>query len=709
MADKYYLKGLDCAQCANKIETALNKCDDVESATVSFATKTLVIAGASEEKARSIIRQVEPEVELVAANNGSAGSSGNEQEEEGNSRVEIAKLVVSAILFVAGSVFHTQLHNTPYSIAEYAVLIPAYLLVGYPVLKSAVLSIVHGRVFNEMFLMAIATLGAIAIHQLPEAVGVMLFYAVGEFLQDKAVDKSRRSIVQLMDLRPDFARVVENGVSKTISPESVAIGQSVEVRPGERVPLDGEIVEGSSFVDTSSLTGESVPREVGPGDAVLAGYVNDSGRLVVRVTKEFCQSAVARILELVENASANKAPTEKFITKFASVYTPVVVVLAALIAVVPPLVIPGATFGDYVYRALVLLVISCPCALVVSVPLGYFGGVGSASRHKLLVKGANYIDAMTKIDTVVFDKTGTLTKGVFAVSEVVPHNGFSGMEVLRYAAGAESVSPHPIARSIREAASAIGAAASVTNIVEKKGYGVVAVVDGHVVMAGNDRMLHEHKVAHDVCDVRGTVVHVTVDDVYAGYILISDAVKDGAAASIKELRRQGVRKVVMLTGDGETVAKKVAASLCIDEYYAGLLPQDKVEKFAAIKAQEPAGRKVAFVGDGMNDAPVLVSSDVGFAMGGLGSDAAIEAADVVVMDDDIGRIPLALRISAFTHSIVMENVVFALVVKGAFVLLGSVGRADMWEAVVADVGVSLLAVLNSLRAVRYNDKGLSVR
>ncbi|MCE5256098.1 MAG: heavy metal translocating P-type ATPase [Spirochaetaceae bacterium] len=634
-----------------------------------------------------------------------------EEEHEGG-KSELIKIAVSGVLFLVGSIFHDQLHATPYSIAEYAILIPAYLIVGFPVLKGAALNIIHGHAFNEMFLMSVATLGAIAIHQIPEAVGVMLFYSIGEFLQDKAVDKSRRSISELMDLRPDFARVVKEGETKTIPPESVEIGQLVEVRPGERIPLDGEIVEGSSFVDTSSLTGESVPRSVGPGSAVLAGYVNDNGCILVRVTTEFSQSTVSRILDLVENASANKAPTEKFITKFASVYTPIIVALAAIVAIVPPLVISGATFSEYIYRALVLLVISCPCALVVSVPLGYFGGIGTASRHKLLIKGANYIDALAKVETVVFDKTGTLTKGVFEVSEVVPYNGFSKSEMLRYAAGAESVSMHPIARSIREAAASATANSGSANnpppVVkdsrEKKGFGVRASVDGHDVLAGNDRMLHEKNVSHDRCDVGGTVVHVVIDGKYAGYILISDTVKEGAAEAISELKRLGVRKTVMLTGDDETVASRVASGLGIDEYYAGLLPQDKVEKLELLKKQASQGKKVAFVGDGMNDAPVLVSSDVGFAMGGLGSDAAIEAADLVVMDDDIGRIPMALRISNYTRSIVWQNVVFALSVKAIFILLGSAGKADMWEAVVADVGVSLLAVLNSLRAANYKEK-----
>lgn len=693
---KYHLKDLDCAQCASKIETELQKNKGLECATVNFATQTLVLDAAFEGTARDIIRRVEPSVEMVAEEAGVARA------EERPGAWHLVRLIVSAVLFVVGLVFNRQLHDTPYAIAEYAVLLPAYFLVGWPVLKSALFDLVHGRVFNEMFLMTIATGGALLIHQIPEAVGVMLFYSIGEYFQDRAVEKSRKSIAGLMDIRPEFARVLENGGIRITAPESVNIGDLVEVRPGERIPLDGEITEGASFVDTASLTGESVPRPVGQGDSVLAGYVNDSGRLLVRVTAAFGQSSVARILDLVENAAANKAPTEKFISRFASVYTPVVVAVAAALAIFPPLFIPGATFSEYAYRALVLLVISCPCALVVSVPLGYFGGIGSASRHKLLVKGANYIDALTKVDTVVFDKTGTLTKGVFEVTDIVTRNGFPRDEILKFAAGAESLSSHPIARSIREAAGDVPTATG--NIEEIRGYGVIADVGGHNVMAGNDRLMHRNGILHDCCDVGGTVIHVAVDGVYAGYILISDVVKDEAASAVRELKALGVRRVVMLTGDTAAVADEVATTLGIDECYAELLPEDKVNMLATLKKSAAPGKKVVFVGDGMNDAPVIMRSDVGFAMGGLGSDAAIEAADVVVMDDHIARVPLALRISAFTHRVVLQNVVFALGVKGVFILLGAAGEASMWEAVIADVGVSLLAVLNAIRTVKYEDR-----
>ena len=447
--------------------------------------------------------------------------------------------------------------------------------------------------------------------------------------------------------------------------------------PGERIPLDGEVVEGSSFVNTSSLTGESVPRKVEAGDKVLGGFVNDEGRIVVRSEKEFGQSAAARILELVENASSQKAPTEKFISRFAAVYTPVVVAIAAIVAIVPPLLIPGATFDNWVYRALVILVISCPCALVVSIPLGYFGGIGAASRNKLLIKGSNYIDVLTKVDTVIFDKTGTLTEGVFAVIKATARNGFSKEELLDWAAAAESQSSHPIARSIRDGAGNVSRIAE--DILEVKGHGVIARVGERRVHVGNDRLLHKEGILHEDCNVEGTVAYVAVDGVYAGYIVIADRLKASARETVSELKALGVRKVAMLTGDDGTVAKRVADELGLDDFYAELLPDDKVLKLEELENDGNRKGAIVFVGDGMNDAPVLVRADVGCAMGGLGSDAAIEAADVVVMDDDIARVPLALKIAAFTRKVVLQNITLALVVKGVFIALGTVGVASMWE------------------------------
>lgn len=693
---KYTIIGLDCANCANEIECALRKGAGMEGSRVSFATSALYIDEAHEALAREIIDRVEPGVTIRKADESFASEDGGEKP---FGRGPLIRIGIALALLLVGVVFNDRLHATPWSIAEYAVLIAAYVLVGSSVLLSAAKGIARGQVFNEMFLMSVATLGAIVIHQLPEAVGVMLFYSVGEFLQDLAVDRSRKSISGLMDLRPDTVRVLEGGERVTRSPEAVPIGSLIEVLPGERVPLDGEVVQGSSFVNTSSLTGESVPRKVEPGSKVLGGFLNDESVLVVRSEREYGQTAAARILELVETAASRKAPTERFITRFAAVYTPIVVVAAALIALVPPLVIPGATLAEWVYRALVILVISCPCALVISIPLGYFGGIGGASRNKLLIKGGNYIDALTRVDTVVVDKTGTLTEGTFSVVRVERRNGFSREEILGWAASAESHSTHPIARSIREAAGAgFTAAADASEI---KGHGVAATVDGKRVLIGNDRLMHREGIAHADCDTEGTVVFVAVEGTYAGHIVIADRVKPNAARAVADLKRLGVRKVVMLTGDDESVARRVAAETGIDEYRAELLPDGKVAALEALEADPARRGALVFVGDGMNDAPVLMKADVGIAMGGLGSDAAIEASDVVVMDDLLGRVPLAIRIARFTRSVVVQNIVLALTVKSVFIALGALGLANMWEAVIGDVGVSLLAVLNAVRTAGY--------
>jgi Cd2+/Zn2+-exporting ATPase len=691
---KYRINGLDCANCANEIECALKKEKGLENARLSFATGAIYLDAKHVDKAQDIISRIEPGVTLS-----SPEKKATPGDVEAQGSKALTRMVAAAVLLAIGSVFNETLHATPHAIVEYGVLISAFLLVGTPVLLSALRSILRGQVFNEMFLMSIATIGAIVIHQLPEAVGVMLFYSVGEYLQDRAVDKSRRSISALMDLRPDFARLVVGPERREVSPEEIKVGDLIEVLPGERIPLDGSLVEGSSFVNTASLTGESVPRKVEPGDSVLGGFVNDEGRIVVRVEKEYSQGAAARILELVENASSQKAPTEKFITRFAAIYTPAVVVIAAIIAFVPPLLVPGARLEDWVYRALVMLVISCPCALVISIPLGYFGGIGGASKNKLLIKGGNYIDALTKVDTVVFDKTGTLTEGVFNVVKVETRNGFTKEELLEWAAAAESGSSHPIARSIKDAAGGVKDKAS--DIVEVKGHGVLAKVEGRRIAIGNDRLMHRENIDHSDCDTEGTVAFVAVDGVYAGHIVISDKIKPNAAATVAELKALGVRKVVMLTGDNKTVAGKIAGELGLDDFYAELLPDGKVAELEVLEKDPARQGAVVFVGDGMNDAPVLVRSDVGFAMGGLGSDAAIEAADVVVMDDHIARIPLAIRISRFTRRVVIENIVMALVVKAAFLSLGALGVASMWEAVIGDVGVSILAVLNSVRTSGY--------
>ncbi len=626
-----------------------------------------------------------------------------ESDDVAETRRQPLLIAVSGVLLLVGSVLHEQLHRTPYSWAEFAILLPSYLLVGWPVVRAAFVNLARGRVFDEHFLMTVATGGAIAIHQLPEAAAVMLFYAVGEHFQDLAVDRSRRSIAALLDIKPEYATLKLDGEAVQVRPDEVRVGQVILVRPGEKVPLDGEVIEGASFVDASALTGESVPRSVREGDSVLAGMINGQGLLTVRVARPFEESSVSRILELVENAAARKAPTEQFITAFSRYYTPAVVLGAAALAAIPPLVVPGVAFSTWVYRALVLLVISCPCALVVSVPLGYFGGIGGASRRGILVKGANYLDALSYVHTVVFDKTGTLTRGVFRVARVVAYNGFGQDEVLAAAAAAEIHSNHPIAQSIRAAYGGEISPERVSQYREIPGHGVRATVDGRDVLAGNDRLLHAEGIPHEVCEVDGTDVHVVIDGVFAGYIVISDEIRPDARRTIARLKQLGVKKTVMLTGDEEGVARRVAQAVGLDEYFAELLPEGKVRKVEELQAAMANRRrqKLAFVGDGINDAPVIMRADIGVAMGALGSDAAIEAADVVLMEDAPSKLAQAVEIGRRTERIVRQNVVLALGVKAFFLILGVAGSATIPEAVFADVGVTLLAVFNATRTLHH--------
>ena len=571
---------------------------------------------------------------------------------------------------------------------------------GWSVLTGAGKNILRGKFFDEFFLMTIATIGAIAIHKLPEAVGVMLFFKIGELFQEYAVGRSRTSIKSLLEIRPDYANLKVDSSLQKVSPESVKIGEVIVVKPGEKIPLDGEIIEGYSQIDTSALTGESVPKTCRERETVLAGMLNQTGVLTIKVTKLFGESSIARILELVENASAKKAPTQKFITKFASYYTPFVVFASLALAIIPPLIIPGATRVEWVYRALILLVISCPCGLVISIPLGYFGGVGGAAKRGILVKGAAYLDTLTKVKTVVFDKTGTLTKGVFKVSDVVTKNGFTSSELMSVAAQVESQSNHPVAKSILQAYGQNVDMSSVKDYQEIAGHGIRALVKNKAVIAGNDKLLHRENISHDTCNVEGTVVHLAVDNHYVGYIAIADEIKDDAALAISSLKKLGVEKTVMLTGDNKIVAANVARQLGLDNYMAELLPEDKVEAVEKIIAQSGKDNKVAFVGDGINDAPVIARADVGMAMGGLGSDAAIETADVVIMNDSPSKIAEAIQVARKTHSIVWQNIIFALVVKGLFIILGVIGVATMWEAVFADVGVALAAIFNATRVLK---------
>ncbi|MBD2210327.1 cadmium-translocating P-type ATPase [Nostoc linckia FACHB-104] len=622
---------------------------------------------------------------------------------EFNLKNEIFPLVLILSLYVPGVIFEEQLHNTFYSIGEYLLFIPAYLLSGWSVLKTAGRNIIRGRVFDETFLMTVATLGAIAIHKLPEAVGVMLFYKIGELFQDIAVNRSRNSIKALLEIRPDYANVKTDGEIQKVSPETVNIGEIIVVKPGEKIPLDGEIIDGSSQVDTSALTGESVPRTVRIGETVLAGMLNKMGVLTVKVTKLFDESSIAKILDLVQNARSKKAATEKFITKFARYYTPVVVLASLAVALLPPLFLNGATASEWIYRGLILLVISCPCGLVISIPLGYFGGIGGAAKRGILVKGSTFLDTLTTVDTVVFDKTGTLTQGVFKVVNISPQNGRNQQELLELAAKIESHSNHPIAQSIREAYQGKIDASDVQDYQEIAGYGISATVENQLVIAGSDRLLHRENIAHDVCNTEGTVIHLAVNHIYAGYITIADEVKSDAKQAIQALKRIGVRKTVMLTGDNQAIASQIAQQLGIDSYEAELLPEEKVSAIEKLLSTTPKHHKVAFIGDGINDAPVIARADVGIAMGGLGSDAAIETADIVIMTDSPAKVAEAIQISRKTRSIVWQNIIFALGIKSIFIGLGIFGIATMWEAVFADVGVALLAIFNATRVMGSGD------
>ena len=607
----------------------------------------------------------------------------------------LARIIVSALLLAA--VYFLPAEG-PLRLALF--LLP-YGLIGWDVLWRAVRNIARGQVFDENFLMALATVGAFCIGEYPEAVFVMLFYQVGELFQSYAVGRSRQSIAALMDIRPDYANVEREGRLLQVDPEEVAVGDYIVVKPGEKIPLDGVVTEGSSAVNTAALTGESLPRDVSPGDAVVSGCINQSGLLRIKTTKLFGESTVAKILDLVENSSSKKARAENFITKFARYYTPAVVIAALLLALLPPLILGGGwpVWSAWLNRALIFLVISCPCALVISIPLGFFGGIGGASKAGILVKGSNYLEALARTEILVFDKTGTLTKGTFQVTAVHPEE-ISEERLLELAALAESYSDHPISLSLKAAYQKGIDAGRVKNAEELAGRGVRATVDGLTVCAGNSRLMKEAGADWYDCHLTGTVVHVAVEGRYAGHIVISDVVKPDAAEAVADLKRQGIRRTVMLTGDTPAVGEQVGRELGLDEVHAGLLPADKVDWVEALLKQKSPRGKLAFVGDGINDAPVLSRADIGIAMGGLGSDAAIEAADVVLMDDKPSKLSTAIEISKKTLRIVKQNIVFALGIKALVLLLGALGMANMWEAVFADVGVSVIAILNATRALK---------
>lgn len=625
-------------------------------------------------------------------------------------RKRLIRLGAGAVLFAAAAAA-TYMRAFESQILEAAAFLIPYIIVGYKVIFKAVRNILNGKIFDENFLMAVASMGAFVVGDYPEAVAVMFFYQVGELFEDYAVGKSRKSIAQLMNIRPDYANLkTEKGVEK-VSPEQVKVGDIIVIRPGEKVPLDGIVVSGHSTVDTAALTGESLPRDVSEGNEILSGCINLSGLIEVRTEKEFGQSTVSRILELVENATSQKAKTENFITRFAAVYTPAVVGAAVILAVIPPLVIEDAAFSDWAYRALNFLVVSCPCALVISVPLGFFGGLGGASKIGVLVKGSNYLEAAAHAEYVVMDKTGTLTKGVFEVEKVQPADAFKAgedaetrkKELLRLAAAAESNSSHPISLSLRKAAEeSFGFRTEdvqIKELTELAGHGVSAVIDGHKVLAGNHKLMDKEGLASESSDEAGTVVYVAVDGAYAGYILIADQIKDDAGEAVSGLKGRGII-TVMLTGDSRAAAESVGKKLGLDRVYSQLLPEDKVNRVCELLEEKSEKGKLMFVGDGINDAPVLARADVGVAMGGLGSDAAIEAADIVIMDDKPSKLLDLMKISKKTLAIVKQNIVFALGIKLLVLVLSAVGLASMWAAVFADVGVSMIAIINSMRALK---------
>ena len=708
------IEGLDCPNCAAKVERKINTLEGIKEATVDFLGKKIVVL-ADEISENELVELIQTEVDKIEDGvkvfvpKVQAGESSSEEEDTGKIK---KKLLIGGILFVLGIFVPKTLF-----IPKLAVFLVSYLVIGGDVLLSAFKNILNGQVFDENFLMAIATIGAFAIGEYPEGVAVMLFYQLGELLQGIAVNNSRKSIVSLMDIRPDYANIKVGEGIKKVSPEEIKVGEIIVVKPGEKVPLDGKIVKGASTFDTSALTGESLPREAKAGDDVLSGFINKNGLIEIQVAKVFSESTVSKILYLMENAGSKKSKTENFITKFARYYTPAVVITALIVAIFPPLLIQGATFSDWIYRALIFLVVSCPCALVISIPLGFFGGIGGASRHGILIKGTNYLEVLNNLESVVMDKTGTLTKGIFKVTEVnaennIKINNFENNKteltkplLLKYAAHIEKFSNHPIAQSIvAEYENSVSKVDEnvVKDFEEISGFGIKVNINNHQFLAGNSKLMNLENITFDKKENLGTAIYLAADGKYIGNILISDEVKEDSARAIKGMKENGVKEIVMLTGDNEAIGKNIAEKLGIDKVFTELLPNEKVEKLEEIYKTKSEKGKVAFVGDGINDAPVLARADLGIAMGGAGSDAAIEAADVVIMNDEPSKIVTAIKIAKKTKEIVWQNITVAFAIKIVVMALGLFGDATMWEAVFADVGVALLAVLNATRVLRYN-------
>ena len=604
------------------------------------------------------------------------------------------KIIIALILFIIA-----MLINFNSEIINKIIFLVAYIIVGFEIVRKALRNIIRGKVFDENFLMTVATIGAFGIGEFPEAVAVMLFYQVGELFQSYAVDKSRKSIANLMDIRPDFANIEKDGKIQKVDPDDVKIGDIIVVKPGEKIPLDGIVIEGNSSIDTKALTGESLPKEIEKGEEVLSGTINLNGVIKIKVTKEFGESTVSKILDLVENASSKKSKSENFITKFAAYYTPIVVIIALILAIIPPLLVKGASFSDWIYRALSFLVVSCPCALVISIPLSFFGGIGGASKMGILIKGSNYLEQLANTEIIVFDKTGTLTEGVFEVQKVSPVD-ISEEELLRITAYAENYSNHPISVSLKKAYNKRIDEKEIIKTEEILGHGIVAQIGNKEVLVGNEKLMKQKEIDYQKCDEIGTILYIAINGKYAGYILIADKIKKDSIKAIKNLKKNNIKQTIMLTGDRKDVGESVAKELGLDKVYTELLPDGKVEKVETLLKEKTEKGKLAFVGDGINDAPVLAISDIGIAMGALGSDSAIEAADIVLMTDEPSKIVDAIYLSKRTMRIVKENIVFAIFIKVLVLILSAIGLSTMWEAVFADVGVSIIAIINALRVLK---------
>ena len=702
MKKELMLNGLTCAHCASVIDEKVKHIDGVKNSNLNFTNKKLSVEIDCDNEEKiikniiDIINDTEPGLDIQIEGQREIKEDKTQKSIKNNEKLNLLKIIAGVIVFIFAFYEEIAGRENKYSLLIFLV---AYLLVGSDVLYKALRNITKGRIFDENFLMSVATIGAIAIGEPSEAVGVMLFYKIGEYLQELAVGKSRKSISELMQIRPDMANLKLGNTIKVVNPEDVNIGDYIIVKPGEKVPLDGVVIEGSSMMDTSALTGESVLRTVKKGDNLLSGFINKNALLTVQVTKDFSESTASKILDMVENASSKKSKTENFISVFSRYYTPIVVGLALLIAILPPIFMQGATFSEWIHRGLIFLVVSCPCALVLSIPLSYFSGIGVASKQGVLIKGSNYLEALRYVDTVVFDKTGTLTEGVFDVVKVKPIN-ISEDELIKFASIAEVNSNHPIAKSILNYYNKEIDLNKMEEYEEIAAHGIRVKYENNIILAGNEKLMASNNIKIEKSTDVGTVVYIAVNNEFKGYIVIADKIKSDSEEAIRLIKEQGIKETVMLTGDNKEVANSVAKKLKLDKVFSNLLPNEKVEKIEELYKNRTEKEKIAFVGDGINDAPVLARVDVGIAMGGLGSDAAIEAADVVIMTDEPSKIAQGIKISKKTYKIVWQNIIFALGIKIIVMILGATGLASMWEAVFADVGVALIAVLNAMRIMK---------